>query len=335
MKAKKSRVLTILYFLVIAFCCGLPFSAHAAVDPACNATVSSDMVAHIPVVRFHDSLYALDLRLLSLNLSGKTASFTLAGIHPTSQECAVESVLVMSDASTILSIPSLLWGSNIYSVTLQLVSTRRVSSTSTAADNGLGRSVQATESAYDVELVELLPMKDVWKGTSHCHVEMTAALGSATQLTVWDMTGGATFGRSNDTSDPPGVYQLWNGILTYWATILIDASGYRMTEAGNTYMEMAPPYTQPNRLVVSDEGPGYYWGEGTLPLPAYKMIAAGQPPLTIDMPAGQVVPWLRISQNKFTRLDPETLVGNESSVYTSIANGDSHITCNWFFIYYP
>lgn len=88
-------------------------SVYAADE--CDATISPEGLIHIPVVRYINDLFTLDLQIL--DISGSSIELSLEKIAATAQDCPAESEITCLSPFT-LNIVSLAVGSDNYNIIL-------------------------------------------------------------------------------------------------------------------------------------------------------------------------------------------------------------------------
>ncbi len=340
-KTDRSRAQLTVLILAAMILFGAPARGIAAVDPACNATINgTDLILHIPVISYLDKLYSLDLKYVgNAGPSNELLGFIIAGARETTQNCAAQSQLFQAQQMT-LNIASLVIGSEKYDASLELVSTRQLSAAEAAtatAGTSPGKRMAADAGApvFDFRVKSVTPLRGVWKGNSRCH---KTYIDHGFNISEWAI-GVASFGRLE--SAPDGEYELLEGMVTYRSSQFSDMGPQaweRITVDNITVpMKNGSLSSYPSILNISNLDPKYYSGQGLELMPeltgnvvACCDVNGGTYSYTTPVTAGSMAEWLKISPEKFTRSDAETISGSETTTVPPF-----NWECSWFFVYYP
>lgn len=186
-KIKRTFIFLLPVALITAAIIITPLSIYAADE--CDATMSPEGLIHIPVVRYIDDLYSLDLQYHGT--SGSGIDLSVENVQSTTQECPVESEITSLSPLT-LKIVSLAIGSDNYDITL-------------SDDPGLTMNAPQSPSifdkSYDDKAFNAKPGRQgvIWTG-SDGKVHFTSTIKTYTKNNdVWK-------GKSECTRDVKAVY---------------------------------------------------------------------------------------------------------------------------------
>jgi len=322
-KIKRTRLAVLIAALITMAIVGTPLNGYAAGEPGCSATVSPDLMIHIPVVRYGDALYSLDLQILGA--SGNLVEFSIANMQTTSQDCAVQSTIT-SGSSLMLNLASLILGSDNYDFGLQYVSSQEINSSKVSAKN----------TSYKFEIKKVSKNSDVWKGWSYCKTDIAKTFPEV-YVTAFLIARGrnVTFALNPDGLTGLGgenEYQVREGELDYYgdtetihiggqyATIVVGTAEATMDSSSGTMFigntNFSGSGVMKEEMSVEFETTLYF------PDPPYSLTYTQNVPVHAE--------WLDIPQNVFQRTNDYELTGKLIDYKYGIER-----TCTWRFIYYP
>jgi len=343
-------------FLVLVFTAGF-VSAQGEPEPGCSATLSSDFTSlHIPVLSYQGNSYSVDFAIIGQDSDGQYG-VDIANVQPTSQVCKIPAQVSLGN-TIVLAIPSISFGSDYYSATLQYASGFLPSST---AAEDFGRHFDRAAIRAGTNVIWLKPivvqvLGDIWQGWSACtqvteddfngveHVE-SVAIGTGTAVIF-------SRGASNSTS-----WNLTHGIFSYDSTITQTLAGqtvltdkaqtgslltYEDNEAGFIgqfsidMSGLSSPYPAVNYLLQSD------W----LPVEPCTVQEVVCPPgggscQTSSFPCSTRVKWIYTPPPLTSTAPPEAgesvplIEGTNVTTSFPDANGTDNVSCNYSFGYWP
>lgn len=315
-KIKRIRLTVLIAALITLAIVGTPLSGYAAGEPGCSATVSPDLIIHIPVVRYGDALYSLDLQYLGA--SGNLVEFSIANVQTTSQDCAVQSSIT-SGSSLMLNIASLILESHDYDVGLEYVSSQEINSNNVSAKN----------TSYTFNIRNFSENSDVWKGWSYCTIDIAKAFPGMFVTAVRRSRGSnVTFAKAPEAL----AYHVIEGKLDYYYyTETVHMGGvYNITSAGPVETTMMDASS--GVMTINNVAPKYFYGEGFENMSVEHISTSYSPDFSYTYTGNVTVfaEWLHIPQNIFTRTNDNKLTG------LWIENlPDGEHTCTWLFSYHP
>ena len=120
---KRTRLAVLVPILIAMAIVGAPSNGHAAVD-ACSATLSPDLHLTIPEVYYDGTFYSVGMQFIGTPATADGFYETeITDVQPMTPNCATPAVVSDDNISTILQIPSVIFGSDDYGVELEYVST--------------------------------------------------------------------------------------------------------------------------------------------------------------------------------------------------------------------
>lgn len=239
----KRAFIVMLLALTTAVIISTPSNIYAADE--CDATISPEGLIHIPVVRYMEDLYTLDLQYLEP--SGSGIDLSIEKVAATTQDCPAESEITSLSPFT-LKISSLEVGSDNYDITLSEDSGQKTNAPQLPgffnapygangfnAETGRPAIYLGSDGKYHITpaIKTYTRNSDVWKGKSSCVRDITAIYGgtSYAMAKAYDVK----FTKDTANSDEfETAYTVSEGSLYFAAEI--NRNGTRIVESGDSGM---------------------------------------------------------------------------------------------------
>ena len=349
---KKIRLAVLVPTLIIMAIIGAPLHGHAAVDP-CSATLSPDLILTMPEVYYNDTFYSVVMQITGTpETTGGFYETEITSMQPMTPNCVTPAVVSDDGISTVLQIPSVLFGSDDYGVELEYVSTAATASVST-------RRMAAANPRIFWYPKKVYKNHGVWRGSSTCKYNQTTTVSGVTSTQATTTYASATFACAqpiglaafgclinNPAADESATWKLVSGSILY----VVDRSvtGCSVTlGTGQVAFLMKTPDLGDGLIITekaSDQSLLFYSGGGKQNVPTYQrrdvVNGCGVNNFVIVTPVtGETTEWLGFPPDRFA-LDSGNatiLTGTDMLIDTLSSPGlyTISLTCSWNFSFFP
>ena len=351
---KKIRLAVLVPTLIIMAIIGAPLHGHAAVDP-CSATLSPDLILTMPEVYYNDTFYSVVMQITGTpETTGGFYETEITSMQPMTPNCVTPAVVSDDGISTVLQIPSVLFGSDDYGVELEYVSTAATASVST-------RRMAAVKPRIFWYPKKVYKNNGVWRGSSTCKYNGTATVSGVTSTENDTTYASATFACAQPTgpglgtfggclvgnfgADSTATWKLVSGSILYTVERSVTACSVTLGTGQATFLMKTPDLGDGLIITVkeSDQNLLFLSGSGRQDVPTYRLRdvvnGCGVDNYVYVTPiTGEFTDWLGFPPNRFLvdSGNATVLTGTDVLLASISAPGvTSSLTCSWNFSFFP